>query len=65
MRVAGGSVNFILPHVRSGRGGAVSVSGDQPARPRGLHHQVGVSLATLILDLAYALLDPRIRTGRA
>jgi peptide/nickel transport system permease protein len=26
---------------------------------------VGVSLATLILDLAYPLLDPRIRTGRA
>jgi peptide/nickel transport system permease protein len=25
---------------------------------------VGVSLATLILDLAYPLLDPRIRTGR-
>jgi peptide/nickel transport system permease protein len=26
---------------------------------------VGVSMATLILDLAYPLLDPRIRTGRA
>jgi peptide/nickel transport system permease protein len=26
---------------------------------------VGVSLATLILDLAYPLLDPRIQTGRA
>jgi peptide/nickel transport system permease protein len=26
---------------------------------------VGVSLATLILDLTYPLLDPRIRTGRA
>jgi peptide/nickel transport system permease protein len=26
---------------------------------------VGVSLATLILDLTYPLLDPRIRTARA
>jgi peptide/nickel transport system permease protein len=26
---------------------------------------LGVSLATLILDLAYPLIDPRIRTGRA
>ena len=26
---------------------------------------VGVSLATLVLDLTYPLIDPRVRTGRA